>query len=69
MNMTKAYRAELRDLKQAERKIQRDYKSVIAGLDKHRRALEISYNRAIHGRGRALNKIKRRQAILEGRLS
>jgi hypothetical protein len=69
MNMNKAYRAELRDLKRAERNTNRDFHVGHAEIQRAYREADSRLSRAISGRGRALTKIKRRRAILEGRLS
>ena len=68
-NMTKVYRAELRDLKMAEAKIRRDYKYSTAGLLRVRKQLDRRLSRTAAGLNYHVEKIRRRRSILEGRLS
>jgi hypothetical protein len=69
MNMNKEYRAELRTLKKAERKLWRDCKAAVRDFNREIAALEKRKDRAVRNTHTAVAKIDRRAAILEGRLA
>jgi hypothetical protein len=80
MNMNKEYRAELRGLKKAKAKIERDYRGCLQAIHREdrrafeecsrkRRALARDAGRAAKAMTRATARITNRIAVLEGRLS
>jgi len=68
-NMKKQYRAELKTLRANKRKILADRKAYFAKKKKELGAIEREIRRAASSSDAALNKLMRRIAILEGRLS
>lgn len=69
MDMTKQYRAELRDLKRNKSKLSRDYKAVQRDVRKRTAELERYQRHAARNFVKAAFHINKRIAILEGRLS
>lgn len=73
MNMNKEYRTELRALRKAEAKVQRDTKKENRRLHMEKKRYMASWDRASRGVEQRFQKavtvIDRRIAILEGRLS
>ena len=69
MNMKMSYRAELRALNCAERKIEREHRRACRDCEREVGRLTRSLRKGELAKGRALKHIERRRAILEGRLS
>lgn len=69
MNMTKPYRAELKALKQAKKKVQRDYHRAIASFETIKRLATRDAQKATRTVHKEIARIDKRIAILEGRLS
>lgn len=69
MNMNKEYLAELDQLQKAERKLVRDLRIARRLADQATKRLQRDVARAQKATDRDLEKINRRRAILEGRLS
>lgn len=69
MNMTKEIRAELRDLKHLERALNRNIKIAGRLLERAFRSATRECELVERANGKAIAKLQRRRAILEGRLS
>jgi len=69
MNMTKVYRAELRDLKRNKKAVERDYAAHIAAHNKLHKRWQREHLLASRACVKAKTRINKRIAILEGRLS
>jgi hypothetical protein len=69
LDMKKEYRAELKQLKAAERKVLRDSRAAVRGYHREQAKLERAHARAVRAVHKMLTRITRRKAILEGRLA
>jgi hypothetical protein len=69
MNMNKEYRAELKQLRKTEKKLNSDYKKLIRETTRQMAALNRSGQRGRMATHRELARIQKRRAILEGRLA
>lgn len=69
MDMTKPYRAELKALKQAKKKVQRDYHRAITAFQTIKRLADRDAQKATRAVHKEITRIDKRIAILQGRLS
>ena len=69
LNMTKEYRAELRELKKQQRRWTREVSKIIAQGTRDQKAIVRRVNGELKFAHRASEKVNRRINILEGRLS
>ena len=69
MNMQKEYRAELRVMKKAEGKINRDVRTLERNTAKAIAVMNRTLERGRKAANKELGRIHQRRAILEGRLS
>jgi hypothetical protein len=69
MQMSKEYRAELRALNAASRKVASDLDKFVRQNNRQQQQLVLELKKADARASKALVKIDRRKAILEGRLS
>jgi hypothetical protein len=69
MNMNPEYRAELRQLSKARKKVLSDYKQLYRDTDRQISALIKRRGKGLRTSTREVHRIDRRIAILEGRMS
>lgn len=68
-NMKTEYRSELKTLRANERKVRRDGRNAVRDYRRAKAKLDRDYMRGDRATGKALDRIAKRKAILEGRLS
>lgn len=69
MNMKKEYRAELKALARAQKKLHRDYVLHERNTLKQIAALQRSIKKGEHATNKEIQRINKRRAILEGRIN